>query len=42
MPIVPTELDGWLGKTLAVIGVATILYNAKNYTERAQMDSEVK
>lgn len=36
------KLDGWLGKTLAVLGVATILYNAKNYTERARMDSGVK
>jgi len=32
------KLGGVLGKTLVVLGIATILYNAKNYNERAEID----
>lgn len=34
------KLGGPLGKTLVALGIATILYNAKNYKERARIDSE--
>ena len=36
------RLGGVLGDVLAVLGIATVLYNAKNYNERARIDSGVK
>ena len=33
------RLGGVLGNVLAVLGIATILYNAKNYNERAALAS---
>lgn len=34
------RLGGVLGNVLAVLGIATVLYNAQNYNERARIDSE--
>lgn len=36
------RLGGILGDVLAVLGIATVLYNAKNYNERARIDSGVQ
>lgn len=39
MAVGGAKLGGSLGKTLVALGIATILYNAKNYNERARIDS---
>ena len=39
MAVGGAKLGGALGKTLVALGIATILYNAKNYKERARIDS---
>lgn len=35
------RLGGVLGNVLAALGIATVVYNAKNYNDRARIDSGV-
>lgn len=39
MVIGGVRLGGVLGNVLAVLGIATVLYNGKNYKDRARIDS---
>ena len=38
MAVGGAKLGGALGKTLVALGIATILYNAKNYNEQFEID----